>query len=50
MTLLGYEIVKSAYRMRFYWVPRRLTLYINPPIYRWGYWNFCRIDINLESW
>jgi hypothetical protein len=50
MRLLGYEVVRTVPVGRFYWWPRRVTLYIRPPIYRWGVWNFCRVNVNLESW
>lgn len=50
MTIFKYHIVKRAYGNRFYLLPRKLTLYVNPPIYAWGYWNICKININLDSW
>lgn len=49
MKLFGYEFV-VAQNKKWYWWPKRLTLYINPPIYRWGIWNFCKINVGLETW
>lgn len=49
MKVLGYSIV-VAHNKRWYWKPKKLTLYIKPAIYRWGIWNFCKVNVDLQRW
>lgn len=43
MKVFGWEFALSAYGQKKwyrYWLPKRLTLKHNPPIYRFLFWNF----------
>lgn len=36
----NFSVCRGITIKKFYWIPKRITLYSNPVIYRWGYWNY----------